>query len=145
MLGVSKPIQYFQNYVRPSCQGADSSCLAWSFLVMLVWVFGNFQHIIFLNIYHYPFNTLHTYGILQGYCTNQLQLVLLTVISMCGSGLFFCHTKQAKTRQDVALWQPGKTRRVYSVYYSSSSHQADALALSIMTLMERLVDEASSS
>ena len=80
--------------------GLASSCFAW--------IFGNFKYIIFFYKYEYPFHNLFINDILQ-HCANQLKQVLIRVISMYVSGLFWAIQDKArrgkgedKSRQDKA-------------------------------------------
>ena len=88
--------------------------LVFSYLVSARLALSGF--LIIFNIYifkeyEYPFHISYLYNIPKG--TSQLQSVLLTVISMFGSGLFWDmqdKTRRHKTKQGVALCEPYKPR-----------------------------------
>ena len=98
----------YQNQGTPHLVLPGLACFFLSFFVI-------FNTLISFNEYKYPLHTLHFHTIPQGHWANQIQPVMLIVISMYVSGLYWAiqdKRKRHRARQGVALRQPHKTRRV---------------------------------
>ena len=85
----------------------SSSCIFYSFVILADYTLStNYKH---------PLDTLHVQNIPQGHCSNNLQSVLLIVMSMYGSAWLWATQNKARwnnIEQDVTCRQPDNTRRL---------------------------------